>query len=175
LLSHVNIGIRHVLPIFLLLAGLAGAGAAGLLKASPRWAACGVLLMLACLASSIAAHPDYLTYFSELLDGNSGRYGLDSDLDWGQDLERLRLACERRHVRQIAIQYHGSADPHRFLPFASALNPDSRPTGWVAISVFKLKLGLENRPYAFEWLDKLKPVEFVGNSIRLYYIESPIK
>jgi 4-amino-4-deoxy-L-arabinose transferase-like glycosyltransferase len=173
LLSHSNIGIRHVLPIYAMLAAIAGAGAAGLYRASRVSAALCALLLLWYGVASARAHPDYLTYFNEFADGSEGRFGLDSDLDWGQDLTRLSQACARRHVDSLAIAYYGSADLDRMgLPPWHPLTGGERPTGWVAVSIFLLKLGTPGQPDAFSWLERFPPVERVGKSIRLYYLPS---
>lgn len=176
LLSHINTGVRHILPIYAMLAGLAGFGALRLLRA-------GLAARVACVAllawhtwSAAAAHPDYLAYFNELLPGENGRFGVDSDLDWGQDLWRLRDACARHGVPSLWLAYYGSADPGRFdLPPRRDLPPDSPQSGWVAISLFKLKLGASmdgniRAVHGYSWLEKFQPVERAGRSIRLYFI-----
>ena len=57
-----------------------------------------LLLLAAYLVSFIAATPGYLSYFNFVAGGSEGdgRYLLDSNLDWGQDLPGLRpwpLSC----------------------------------------------------------------------------------
>jgi hypothetical protein len=171
LLSQVNTGIRHILPVYVMLAGIAAFGAFRLLAfLRPGGVVCAVLLVWLAVDSAMA-HPDYLPYYGEFTDGASGRYGVDSDLDYGQDLERLRVACSRRRVPSLAIAYHGTADLRWFrLPDFHILAPGERPSGWVAISMNKLKLGEINARDAFQWLEHLQPVERVGKSIRLYFI-----
>jgi hypothetical protein len=115
-------------------------------------------------------------YFNELAIGEPGTFGVDSDLDYGQDLWRLRDSCSRLHVDSMWIVYNGSADLNLFgLPKWRPLPPDAPQTGWVAISIYKLKLGeaTEQSPdnfSAYSWLEKFQPVAYVGKSMRLYFI-----
>ena len=108
--------------------------------------------------------------------GGAGNFGVDSDLDWGQDLWRLRDAYERRHVDSLWIAYNGAADLNQFgLPPWRELPPGAPQTGWVAICIYKLKLGAatEESPESFDaysWLEKFEPAAQVGKSMRLYYV-----
>lgn len=171
MLAHINTGIRHILPIYLALAAIAGYGALRMFQASRAWAAVAALLIAWCGVSSALAHPDYLAYFNELADGSSGKFGVDSDLDYGQDLARLQKACERHHVDSLALIYNGSANPNRFgLPPLRRLEPGQLQSGWVAISMNTLKLGLPDQPAGYSWLERYRPIETVGKSIRLYFI-----
>jgi len=76
------------LPFFYL-----GAGRLASLAAERKWLAIVILASLAVSASSVVAnHPHHLAYFNELAGGPSAGHLhlLDSNLDWGQDLLRLR-------------------------------------------------------------------------------------
>src|SRR5271157_2677216 len=100
--SHINIGVRHILPIYPLLAIIGGVGACRLWGAMPKYV--GPALTLALLAwqltSSIRAHPDYLAYFNEFAGQHPERILIDSDLDWGQDLLRIdEVSCQARRAR----------------------------------------------------------------------------
>ena len=100
--ASINIGVRHILPIYPLLAIIAGVGACRFWdSAKPKYA--GPVIILALLAwqliSSIRAHPDYLAYFNEFAGRHPEKILIDSDLDWGQDLLRLSAALKQRHVR----------------------------------------------------------------------------
>jgi 4-amino-4-deoxy-L-arabinose transferase-like glycosyltransferase len=172
LLSHVNIGIRHILPIYVMLSGIAGFAAVRLFAHSRQGRVLCVLLLLLFGIASASAHPDYLAYFNELAAGSSeGNFGVDSDLDWGQDLARLPTACARQHIGSLHIAYFGSADLSLFdLPPWKRLAPEQRESGWIAISVFSLKLGTADQPDAYAWLEPYRPVDMVGKSIRLYFI-----
>ena len=178
--SHINIGVRHILPMFPLLAIVAGVGACRFWEsAKPKYA--GPVIILALLAwqlvSSIRAHPDYLAYFNEFAGQHPENILLDSDLDWGQDLLRLSAALQQRRVDQVSIGYFGSSkmDLSKFgLPPFRELQPHQPATGWIAISLWQLKVGGLGLPDdSFSWLEAYQPVGLVGRSIRLYYIAEP--
>jgi Dolichyl-phosphate-mannose-protein mannosyltransferase len=173
--SHINIGLRHILPIYPFLALIGGVGACRLWSgARPKYVRPAVVLILLAwqLTSSIRAHPDYLAYFNELAGQHPERILIDSDLDWGQDLFRLSAALRQRHVEEVSIAYEGSPDLdlHQFgLPSFHILIPHEPTDGWIAISLKSLKTGGFGFPNdSFWWLESYKPVCLVGRSIRLY-------
>jgi 4-amino-4-deoxy-L-arabinose transferase-like glycosyltransferase len=177
--STVNIGVRHILPIYPFLAVLAGFAVLRLWKMVrysilTRVAALGLLASQ--LGSSAVAHPDYLAYFNPLAGAHPDRVLVDSDLDWGQDLLRLSAELRQRGIQSLSIAYNGSADLDRHdLPPHRRLLPYEPTTGWIAISERKLKMGEGVPPFqGYSWLNAHEPVAVVGRSIRIYFIpESP--
>jgi hypothetical protein len=175
--SHINIGVRHILPIYPLLAIIGGVGACRFWNgARPKYLALVLILPLFAwhLTASIRAHPDYLAYFNEFAGQHPERILIDSDLDWGQDLLRLSDALRQMYVEEVSIAYAGSAemDLHHFgLPPFRILAPHRLATGWIAISLLRLKAGGLGFPRdSFSWLEAYRPVCLVGKSIRLYYV-----
>jgi Dolichyl-phosphate-mannose-protein mannosyltransferase len=178
--SHINIGVRHILPIYPLLAIIGGVGACRLRNvAKPKYAGPVIILFLLAwqLISSVRAHPDYLAYFNEFAGSHPEHILLDSDLDWGQDLLRLSATLQERHIDQVSIAYAGSlkVDLSQFgLPSYQVLTPYQPATGWIAISLLKLKIGVPGQPDdGYAWLEAYQPVALVGRSIRLYYVPEP--
>jgi hypothetical protein len=172
--SAINIGLRHLLPAFPLLAICAGVGASRLWARKARIARVLVIALLGWqLLTGIRAHPDYLAYFNECCDSHPERWIIDSDLDWGQDLDRLAAALRARHVGELYLAYFGSADParHGLPPFRPL--PHGQPVhGWVAISEWEYAFGTSAPPHDYySWLRGHRPVARVGKSIRLYRIE----
>jgi hypothetical protein len=96
--SRANLGIRHLLPMYALLAVAIGAGW--------RWRWVTGALTAWLIGVAVWAHPLYLQYFNELAGGasNGQRYLLDSNFDWGQDANRLKQFLGDR---QVFISYHG--------------------------------------------------------------------
>jgi Dolichyl-phosphate-mannose-protein mannosyltransferase len=174
--SRINIGVRHVLPIYPFLAITAGLGLASLLRsrrAAPVSLLGATLLLGWYLVSSARAHPDYLAYFNELAGDHPERILVDSDLDSGQDLKRLADTLRARRVTAVWLAYAGSATvAEHGLPRVRWLQPHQPARGWVAASLYSLKLGSLDRPGHddFAWLEQYAPVASVGKSIRLYYI-----
>ena len=173
--SQINIGVRHVLPIYALFAILGGFGAYRIWNAAHYAGPALVLLLLTWqLAASTRVHPDYLAYFNEFAGQHPERILVDSDLDWGQDLFRLSAILQQKHVDEVSIAYAGSAglDLKQFsLPPFKELAPHQPATGWVAISLLRLKAGGLGFPSdSFSWLNAYRPVCTVGRSIQLYYV-----
>ena len=174
-----NNGLRQILPIYALLAAAAGCGVTYLHSVlRSRVAAWGLPLVLLTWCGVIAwdAHPDYLAYYNSLAGNQPERYGVNSDLDWGQDLKRLAVACRSRGIETLWLGYNGSKDMDlsKFsLPEIRELPPEAPADGWVAISIRKLVLGDEKPPYnQYAWLRSFTPIAKVGSSIYLYRVPS---
>ncbi|MGC2108189.1 MAG: glycosyltransferase family 39 protein [Candidatus Korobacteraceae bacterium] len=169
--GSVNIGLRHILPIYPFMAMLAAVGALKLwqLRASPPVAfsarAAVVLLLAWNIAGCLRAAPDFLAYFNEPAAPYASRILVESDLDWGQDLQRLSARLDQMHVQSVSISYFGYADlSQRLAQTVYPLKPNDRPAGWVAISEAKLR----KYPGDYGWLLNY-PYAQVGSSIRLYH------
>jgi hypothetical protein len=94
--GHINIGVRHILPIY---ASFAMLGSAGLIELAhavrlriAATAAAGLLLGWA-VYTGLPQHPDYLAYFNEFAGSRPERILADSDLDWGRTRNGQRRAC----------------------------------------------------------------------------------
>ena len=167
--SRINIGLRHVLPMYPFLAVWPGwapsrCGARG--APSPPPAALAVLLVGWQLVASARTHPDYLAYFNELAGRHPERILVDSDLDDGQDLKRLADTLRARRIPAVSLAYAGSATvAEHGLPPIHWLQPHRPVTGWVAVSLYSLKLGSLDRPGHddFAWLERYRPVALVGS------------
>jgi hypothetical protein len=167
--SNINIGVRHILPIFPLLAVAAGCGARSIVGLfGNRWKGgvlVAVLLSWHFLVTTLA-HPDYLAYFNGAAGSRPELILNDSNLDWGQDLERLADELQKRGIEEISLAYFGDASPSKHgLKGVNNLPPDTSTTGWIAISSFKLHVRT-----GYEWLKTYTPEALVGRSIHLYYI-----
>jgi 4-amino-4-deoxy-L-arabinose transferase-like glycosyltransferase len=113
LTSAINIGIRHILPIYPFLILAAAAGAWELAGRRRAWAVVIAALVGFHVVSSLHAHPNYLAYSNGLWGGTSRTYRLlsDSNVDWGQGLIQAREYLARRNIRDCWFAYYGSADP----------------------------------------------------------------
>jgi 4-amino-4-deoxy-L-arabinose transferase-like glycosyltransferase len=187
--SRINIGVRHLLPVYPLLA-IGGAYGLGFLARAPRRSsrvAAGVLAAWAVVVP-FAAQPDHMAWFNALAGRHPEAVLLDSDLDWGQDLGRLERALAERHVDRVSLAYFGPADLARHdLPPGRWLRPYERVHGWIAISEMyrrgvvgfyyrdgnyldpaQLVASAPPDPQQYAWLDAFEPVARIGRSILLY-------
>jgi len=119
LVQDLNIGHRHILPIYPAIHVLTGA--AGCLWAQRvRWARFAILLTLAAHMTDTAYnYPDFLAYFSPLVGGPSQGYKLlvDSSLDWGMDLPGLKQWLDKNNPgnrERVYLAYFGTDSPEHY-------------------------------------------------------------
>lgn len=168
--STINLGVRHILPIYPLLAIAGGYGLVRLWE-SRILASAGkvvaICLPLWLFVESIAAHPDYLAYFNQLAGSHPERVLAESDLDWGQDVNRLRSALDRLKVPKFSRSVFSTVDFGRHhLPPSADLLPGRPATGWIAVSYHYLQFC----PRSYAWLSAY-PWQPIGKSIRLYWVD----
>lgn len=111
--SRLNIGHRHLLPVYASAYVLAGA-VAFLPRRHPAWWLALVPLLGWHVRDSLAARPDYLPYFNQLVSDHRAAswWAVDSSLDWGQDLPRLAAWLPTRPANQpVFLSYFGSGSP----------------------------------------------------------------
>jgi hypothetical protein len=169
--AGINIGVRHVLPAipFLYLF-------ASMWLARGRWLAVVAGLVLVAVIETSVVHPDYLAFFNALVGGprNGDKYLLDSNLDWGQDMERLRawLGANARG-RTVTLRLFGNPRLYEWRRSGDyvLLPPGAPPQGLFGISKNYL-----HDVYAFPggsaWVRKLEPVARVGYSIEVYDLDA---
>jgi hypothetical protein len=112
--ARMNIGIRHILPIYPFLFVLAGESAAALWQSRTVWKrGCLILIGGWALWGSVVTYPNYLAYFNEAAGGpkNGHNVLLDSNLDWGQNLKSLKSWMGEHGVKSILLLYFGQAEP----------------------------------------------------------------
>jgi len=170
--THINIGIRHVLPIYVGFSLLAAFAALHLLDAAgagarPWIRAAAAIFCLWFGASSLLAHPDYLAYFNELAGSQPENILVDSDLDWGQDQKRLAQRLQELGATEVAYSPYiiGELEREHGFPHIVALNRFTPVPGWNAVGVTEWK-----ELHRAEWVDHYYPPrERVGKSMLLWY------
>jgi dolichyl-phosphate-mannose-protein mannosyltransferase len=170
---RLDIGFRYFLPalpfLFVFTARVAAPGgylplalpsawqAAGWRAASWRaaaWKAAAAGGLVAWLvASSFSVHPHYLAYFNELAGGpaNGWRWLIDSNLDWGQDDERVRHVVAARS------------------PAGVLFDPSGPVVGRIAVSVSNLVGRDPAAARRHAWLrDNFRPIATIGYSWKVF-------
>jgi hypothetical protein len=169
-LGRVDIGIRLDLPFYAMMSVVAALAATRAMASGVRWVRYAVLMLGAwTVATPLASHPDHIAYFNAFAGREPEKVLVDSNLDWGQDLYRLRDAVNEVGMDSIRVHYFGSADFAAVgLERARRLRPNERVTGWVAASeTFYAGVWADS---ALNWLHAYQPVARIGTSIRLYHI-----
>jgi hypothetical protein len=178
--SAMNIGIRHLLPVY---PTIALATAMVLVRRASSWRRGLVILLLALGAiEALARYPHFIAFFNLATGGTRG--GLmalgDSNLDWGQDLPLLAQWQRENPDTTLYLTYFGSADPlaygirYRNVPPGYAFNDvidrfDRDQPGVLAVSASTLQTTFSpDLRRAFEKLRDVTPREVLGGSIYLY-------
>jgi 4-amino-4-deoxy-L-arabinose transferase-like glycosyltransferase len=184
--SGVNIGLRHILPIYPFAILIAAVGAREFLRLRKPVAISALSIIAVAWAAEFGrAYPHPLTFFNALAGGpeHGYRYLSDSNLGWGQGLKELKTWMDRNGVSQINLAYFGQADPAyygidcTYLPGSPtfAIDRTTRPRlpGYVAISPTTLS-GVYAPPawrLFYAPFRNLEPEAVIGNSIRVYWVE----
>ncbi len=124
MMSSLNIGYRHLLPVLPFLAVHVGRLAPSVARRSRRFAEHGgwrdhalallpLALTLVLAVNAVAIYPHFLPYFNWIGGGpdNGWRVLSDSNIDWGQDLKGLQAWMAEEDVAQVRLAWFGSADP----------------------------------------------------------------
>jgi hypothetical protein len=180
--SSVQIGHRHILPIYPFLFLIAGAASARLwTEKHSRVIPCllGGWAVLAILCN----RPFYLPYCNELIGGTKNGYHffVDSNVDWGQGLKELHKYMAKTGVSKVYLDYFGTADPSAYGisyfsldggPADTAPNGDQNlpPRQVLAISATRLQGVYSPEMEMFQWLKKDPPDALLAGSILVYDI-----
>jgi hypothetical protein len=182
--SPLNIGLRHILPVYPLAYVAVGVLLARCVAIYRRaaWVIVGLLVLLA--VETCCVFPNYLAYFNLAAGGSRGGAKLlgDSNIDWGQDLPLLARWQQAHPDRVLYLAYFGMADPAYYGIRANilALGSDySQPmptpptTGVVAASVSMLQAKHRHPETAafYKSLRDREPDEVLGGSIYLFDLD----
>jgi len=111
--ASINIGIRHLLPVFPFLFILGGALLDRLLSArrNHRLAvALVVVVIAACAAEAVRAYPNYIPYMNQLVSGRPGwHYLSDSNVEWGDDAGAVAEYLKARGETRVRASFLGGS------------------------------------------------------------------
>lgn len=111
MLSGMNIGARHLLPIDVMAVILAGGGLAALAAWGRHWARIatwvGAALVLAHIASALAVFPNDMAYANEAWGGPKNVHNLlsDANVDWAQQLYQVKDWQDRHPGEECWFAY----------------------------------------------------------------------
>ena len=186
--TEINIGLRHVLPVYPFFIVFACVAAWQIAIWFPRPRVKFTILggvVGAWIATYASAYPHTLTFFNLAVGGAKGgsEYLVDSNLDWGQHLKLLKRWMDERGITRINLAYFGVDDPaYRgiscvMLPgtreyLASRIGKPELP-GFVAISETVAR-GVYLPPawrQFYAGFAELEPVAVVGNTMKVYHVD----
>jgi len=184
--SHIDIGIRHVLPVLpflylLVCFTLIQAGGRGL-------AFLGIVITVALVESAWIA-PNYAEFFNLIVGGPSqgAKYLLDSNLDHGQDIGQLAqwLHSDQAQGRKYSLRLFVFPDKSLVSTLGmdvAALFRNNDGGGLLAISK-NIRYGLSpgvtedwvvHPKEDYSWLSKYPIVKHIGYSIDVYDLDAPL-
>jgi hypothetical protein len=187
--SNLNIGVRHLLPIFPFSIILTARGAIFWLENTKNEKLAKVVLTFLLLWQAISVlkiYPHFLAYANEIVGGADKvyLYTVNSNLDWGQDLKRLTKWVEKNKIEKIYLDYFGGGNPRYYLgekyeSWWGQRDPKELPKGsYLAVSATALQggkglpgKGFDQPTGYYLWLEKYKPIAKIGYSIFVFYIE----
>jgi len=105
--SHLNIGARHILPVWVFCCVLAGAGLSALIQHNHRWLYATAAILIFQIATTLHASPNYIAYSNEAWGGptRTYRYLSDSNTDWGQQLLATSAYLRDHHITHCYFAY----------------------------------------------------------------------
>jgi hypothetical protein len=188
MVAKLNIGLRHILPIYPFALLLGGYAITKLCAERPKplRPTLAVLCLLA-IVEFVIVCPHYLAFFNQFVGGprHGNEYLIDSNIDWGQDLKGLKQWMDQHDVHHINLGYFGTADPVyynincTYLPGSPFYDDKfvSGPSlpGFVAVSVTNLR-GLYFLPAMRDLYKPLldtEPSAVIGYTIYIYWVDQP--
>jgi hypothetical protein len=178
LTSRINLGVRHMLPIYPFLFVLLAA-----VVFHTRWAWFGrlrmplfVVVAALQLFETVHIYPHYLAFFNTVSGGpgNGPRYLADSNIDWGQDSKKLKKYLDSTGWKgEVCLSYFGTAPPSYYgvhtvyLPETEDVERRRNVDCLAAISVTQL-CEVYAKPGEYQWLREREPIAKVGYSIYVY-------
>lgn len=168
--SNINVGIRHILSLYPLLALPAGYALHRLWKSGYARRGLAALLLSWQVAACAYAYPGFIAYYNELAGPNPEYISLDSDFDWGQNIKLLGEELDRRNIREVRIcvrRFVNTRESIRFSMDARDLGcPGRRKAGWLALGHSYALV----HPDRVKWLQDYQPVMAIDRTMDLYYI-----
>jgi len=192
--SKANIGLRWMLPTFpfmyVIVSGavlycLRNLRKRAVLSGKTGWFDFSLFVTTALVVwymlSSLFAYPFYLSYFNEFIGKNENgyQYSVDSNLDWGQDLNRLAKWVEQNSIDHIYVDYFGGGVPDHSIGKDKVTAWHSKetlppPGSYLAISAtfYQMSEFFARRQNEVSYIEMLgrEPDYFIDSSILIYEI-----
>lgn len=176
--GQLDIGIRHLLPTVPFVLLLIGYSLHEAFKTKRRvlFGIITAVLVIYMAVSTLSNYPNFIAYFNEFTPRDL-RYTrlIDSSLDWGQDLLRLKKYVDDNHIDSIKVDYFGGSNQSYYIPQQQGWSSEYGPTtGWLAVSATFYQLSKLRGPaegkWSYAWLDNIKPTAEIGGSILVFHI-----
>jgi tetratricopeptide (TPR) repeat protein len=151
------------------------------------------VVFLCLVISNLLIHPHYQSYFNLLIGKNENacKYFADSAVDWGQDRKELGEYLRQQGNPEVILSYFGTADPQYYgityqnlesdgldavyeMNRYAHINSDAPLKEYLAVSA-TCRVGVDYpNHHWFDFLNSLRPVAVIGNSIFVYDITGDV-
>jgi hypothetical protein len=180
--SKINLGVRHILPVYPFMILFAAAAAAYYSQRSKLWLAVSAALLVFQWVSYAHSFPNQIAYANQAWGGpvNVRLYLGDSNVDWGQSLYQVRDYINRRGIGDCWIAWLGGENPdHAGLPckqlaspsFIEAAQPDlpgllpERFSGTLFISNTLTNYSI----FPYNWFLTHQPDDVIAGSVLVFH------
>lgn len=112
LTSNLNIGIRHILPVYPFFITIAAAGACTFARKHRVFFYALIALLLFHAFTAVRTAPNYIAFANDLWGGTNNTYRLlhDSNVDWGQNLKIIDDYLKKADIHDCWLAYFGNGE-----------------------------------------------------------------
>jgi len=172
--AQIDIGIRHMLPVYpflLLFAGVVWEWARGW-RWDARWSKTVFGIVLLAQIADIARYaPGYLSYFTVLVrPADTWKLLSDSNTDWGQGLVALRQFQAEHPNETMHLAYVGEVDPAWYGIRYTKLKEGDHPSGLVVVSATHHSGQLLKDHYAYRWLLRYPVTAILDHTLYVFQV-----
>lgn len=170
--GHINLGVRHIIIVYAFSFVLCGSLLYFKIFSNRIARIIVGLLLLGYIGAAISIFPHFTAYFNIIGRGpkNGPIYLTDSNIDWGQDVKKLKSYMDTNSIDHVCMSYFGQADlvtygiNYWYIPDNANFQGDRQLDCVVAISV----TSLYSREREYSWLLSYEPTARIGYSIYVY-------
>lgn len=134
-----------------------------------------IALIIFYIYSVVKIYPNQFAYFNEFIGGpkNGYKYAIDSNLDWGQDLIRVKTYLQKNNINNYNLAYEwGEAQARYYLgkDFKCLNVKDGVQTGFVVIGKTALQSPPDDQGNSYDWLKQYQPIADIDHTFFVYQI-----
>ncbi|MEP6847787.1 MAG: phospholipid carrier-dependent glycosyltransferase [Acidobacteriota bacterium] len=181
LTSQLNIGVRHILPVYPFFIVITAGGAVWLSRKFDAFRFVVIALLLFHAATAVRTAPDYMAFSNDFWGGTNNTYRIfrGPDVEWGQNTKLLNEYLAREKITDCWIAPYGLTDlirvsqPCRLMPGGFPADVTDQPIdptpsaieGTVLLSITTLppRGGSEYLP-----ITRSEPIAEIGGSVFVY-------
>lgn len=181
LTSEMNIGVRHLLPVYAFFIVIAAAGACALVRKYQIALYILIVLLIFHAAATVRTAPNYIAFANDFWGGTNNTHRLlaDSNVEWGQNLKLVNQYLAAEKINDCWFANYGGGElarinqPCKLLPGSFAWDATEEPvervpstiegTILLSVAVFPPRGGAEYSQFL-----QAEPIAFIGGSVFVY-------